>query len=189
MQRLSNELDIAIPLEEATTIIEATCRTLELPEAAEERAICLAKFDETATITSGVSPYTFAAAAIYVACSISDIDLSQEEIASELDVSTATLRDRRDDLLEATGGRLFECQFPDVTSDAVDLVESLLRDVRTADWAANKRFLGLVAGAWMYAARRYDLGLTVAEFASHTGISEATIRARYDGYVEHFGAI
>ncbi|PGF14651.1 transcription initiation factor IIB [Natrinema sp. CBA1119] len=185
MQRLSNELEIAIPLEDPTTILEETCGELAIPESVENRAIRLAELGDSAGVTSGVSPYTFAAAVLYIVCTASDVDLSQAEIASHLDVSTATLRDRRDDLLEATGGQLFERRFPEASSDAIALVDSLLRDARDANWAANKRFLGLVAGAWLYTARQYDLETSVADFASLTGISESTIQARYDQYDAH----
>lgn len=185
LQRLSNELEITVPLEDPTTIIEEHCRELELSDAVEARANRLAELGGDAGVTSGVSPYTFAAAALYIACSIRDVDLSQADLASQLDVSTATLRERRDDLLEATGGHLFELQFPDAPDDAVGLVNSLLREARDAEWAANKRFLGLVAGAWLYAARRHGLEPTVADLASLTGIGEATIRARYEQYVDH----
>lgn len=185
LQRLSAELKITIPLEDPTTIIEETCGELQLPDAVEARAKRLATLGEDAGVTSGVSPYTFAAAVLYIACSVSDTDRSQADLAAELDVSTATLRERRDDLLEATGGRLFEIQFPDAPADASALVESLLRHARDAEWAANKRFLGLVAGAWLYAARQYDLEPTVADLASLTGVGESTIRARYEQYVKH----
>lgn len=186
LQRLSNELEITVPLEDPTTIIQEKCREIELSEAVEAHANRLAELGNDAGVTSGVSPYTFAAAVLYIACSVHDVGLSQADLASHLDVSTATLRERRDDFLGATGGHLFELQFPDAPDDAVSLVNSLLHTAQVAEWASNKRFLGLVAGAWLYAARQYDLDLTVDDLTLQTEVSEATIRARYKQYVDHF---
>jgi len=184
-QRLSNELDIAIPLNDPNTIIAATCRELGLSETVRERATRLAEMGEKAGVTSGVSPYTYAAAILYIVCSPLETQVSQAEIAAHLDVSTATLRNRRDDLLEATGSDLFELQFPDAPAEAVSLVDDLLYRARTADWATNKRFLGLLGGAWLYAARTYDIQTSAAALAALTGVSESTIQERYDQFVDH----
>lgn len=185
MQRLSNELDIGIPLDDPKTIIEAACRELALPVAVRDRAIRLADIGAEAGVTSGVSPYTYAAAVLYIVCSPLDEDLPQTEIAAHLDVSTATLRNRRDDLLEATGSQLFDLQFPDAPAVAASDVDDLLHVARTADWATNKRFLGLLAGAWLYAARTYDIPTSAPDLATLTGVSESTIQDRYEQFVEH----
>lgn len=185
MKRLSTELDIRIPLDNPKAIIEKTCRELALPVTVEERAKRLADLGNDADVTSGVSPYTYAAAVIYIVCSPRDVEISQTDIAVHLDVATATLRNRRDDLLEATGSQLFKIQFSNAPAEAVTLVDDLLGEARTADWATNKRFLGIFGGAWLYAARTHDIQTTAADLAALTGISESTIHARYKQFVDH----
>ena len=185
MQRLSNELDIGIPLDDPKAIIEAACRELALPATVRNRAIRLADIGAEAGVTSGVSPYTYAAAVLYIVCSPLDEDISQADIAAHLDVSTATLRNRRDDLLEATGSKLFDLQFPEAPAGAASNVDDLLHVARTADWATNKRFLGLLAGAWLYVVRTYNIQTSAADLAALTGVSESTIQDRYEQFVEH----
>lgn len=185
MQRLSNKLDIGVPLDDPKTIIEAACRELALPATVCDRAIRLADIGAEAGVTSGISPYTYAAAVLYIVCSPLDEDISQAEIAAHLDVSTATLRNRRDDLLEATGSQLFALQFPNAPAAAASDVDDHLRVARTADWATNKRFLGLLAGVWLYVAQTYDIPTSAADLAALTGVSESTIEDRYEQLVEH----
>ncbi|UHQ98674.1 transcription initiation factor IIB family protein (plasmid) [Natrinema zhouii] len=185
MQRLSQALEITVPLADPEILIEKSCDELGLPEIVRERAVRLAQLGDDASVTSGVSPYTYTAAILYVVCSPTDVDLSQADIASHFDVSTATLRNRRDDILAATGSRLFEIQFPDARSEAVSLVDELLAGARTSDWAQNKRSLGILGGAWLYVANAAEINTSATELATITGVSEPTIRARYEEFVDY----
>lgn len=188
MQRLSSALEITVPLDDPVRILEKSCDELGLSADVRRRAVRLARLGDDAGVTSGVSPHTYSAAVCYVACSTTDADLSQADVAAHFDVATATLRNRRDDLLEATGGHLFDVQFPDAPPEAATLVDDLLAEARTADWAAHKRSLGVLAGAWLYAAKAYDLRTDAAELAALTGISESTVRTRYEQFVERVPA-
>ncbi|WP_226479369.1 transcription initiation factor IIB family protein [Natrinema amylolyticum] len=185
MQRLSRELGVGVPLTDPETLLEKRCDELALPDHVRKRAVRLARFGDDAGVTSGVSPYTYTAAVLYVVCSPTDVDLSQADIAAHFDVSTATLRERRDDLLEATGSKLFEIQFPTAPPEAVSLVDDLLAEARTTEWARNKRSLGILGGAWLYVANAAEIRTSATELATITGVSESTIRARYEQFVEY----
>ncbi|PGF14632.1 transcription initiation factor IIB [Natrinema sp. CBA1119] len=185
MQRLSQRLEIEVPLADPETLIETCCEELALPDVVRKRAMCLARTRDAAGATSGVSPYTYAAAVLYVVCSPTDVELSQADLASHFDISTATLRKRRDNLLEATGSKLFEIQFPNASPEAVSFVDELLAEARTTDWARNKRCLGILAGAWLYVANAAEIATSTTELATVTGVGESTIRARYEDFVEH----
>ncbi|WP_222913118.1 transcription initiation factor IIB family protein [Natrinema sp. SYSU A 869] len=185
MQRLSRELEIGVPLADPERLIEKSCDELALPEPVRDRAVRLARIGDDVSVTSGVSPYTYTAAVLYVVCSPTDVDLSQADIAAHFDVSTATLRERRDDLLEATGSKLFEIQFPDASPEAVSLVDDLLTEARTTEWARNKRSLGILGGAWLYVANAAEIYTSATELATIIGVSDSTIRARYEQFVEY----
>lgn len=185
MQRLSQALEITVPLADPEILIEKSCDELGLPEIVRERAVRLAQIGDDASVTSGVSPYTYTAAILYVVCSPSDVELSQADIAAHFDVSTATLRNRRDDVLAASGSRLFEIQFPDARSEEVSLVDELLTEARTSDWAQNKRSLGILGGAWLYVANVGEINTNATELATITGVGESTIRARYEEFVDY----
>lgn len=188
MQRISDALDLGIPNDNPTVILEEVCEDLSLSADIQTRAQQIAELGSEAGVTSGVSPYTFAAAVLYIASSATDTGLSQADIADQFDVSTATLRDRHDDLLNATGSNLFELQYPTAPPEASSLVDDLLHHAQTAQWAQGKRQMGVLAGAWLYAANKYQIETSVSELTAITGVSEPTIRARYKNFVEHIGS-
>jgi|GEM_PF-2175955 len=187
MQRISDALSLGIPNDDPAVILEKGCQDLGLSTDVEARAHQIEKLGTEAGVSSGVSPYTYAAAVLYVASSAADSDLSQADIADQFDVSTATLRDRRDNLLEATGSDLFELQFPTAPPEAVSLVDDLLHRAQAAHWATGKRHMGVLAGAWLYAVTRYQIEVSVSELSAITGVSESTVRARYEEFVEDVG--
>ena len=187
MQRVSDALDLGIPNDDPTVILEEACEALSLSADIEARAQQIAQLGVEAGVTSGVSPYSYAAAVLYVASSAAEPDLSQADIGEQFGVSTASLRERRDDLLEATGSHLFELQYPTAPPEATWLVDDLLSDARTSQWAKGKRHMGVLAGAWLYAVNRHYVDANVAELADITGVSKSTIRARYRDLIEHVG--
>jgi len=187
MQRVSDALDLGIPNDDPTVILEEACEDLSLSADIQARAQQIAQLGVEAKVTSGVSPYSYAAAVLYFVSSAAEPDLSQADIAEQFGVSTASLRERRDDLLEATGSHLFELQYPASPPEATWLVDDLLSDARTAQWATGKRHMGVLAGAWLYAVNRYHVDSNVAELADITGVSKSTIRARYRDFIEHVG--
>ncbi|RBI59768.1 transcription initiation factor IIB family protein [halophilic archaeon] len=189
MQRISDALDLGIPNDDPTVILEEACEDLSLSVDIQARAQQIAELGAEAGVTSGVSPYTYAAAVLYIASSAADTDLSQADIADQFDVSTATLRDRRDDLLVATGSRLFELQYPTAPSEAISLVDDLLYHAQTAQWAQGKRHMGVLARAWLYAANKYQIETSVPELTTLTGVSESTIRTRYKDLAKNVGTI
>jgi len=188
MQRVSDALDLGIPNDDPTVILEEACEDLSLSADIQARAQQIAQLGVEAKVTSGVSPYSYAAAVLYFVSSAAEPDLSQADIAEQFGVSTASLRERRDDLLEATGSHLFELQYPASPPEATWLVDDLLSDARTAQWATGKRHMGVLAGAWLYAVNRHYVDANVAELANITGVSKSTIRARYRDLIEHVGA-
>lgn len=187
MQRISDALSLGIPNDDPAVILEKACRNLGLSTDVEARAHQIEQLGAEAGVSSGVSPYTYAAAVLYVASSAADSGLSQVDIADQFDVSTATLRNRRDDLLEATGSDLFELQFSTAPLEAISLVDDLLHHAQTAHWARGKRQMGVLAGAWLYAVNKYQIEVSVSELSAITGVSDSTIRARYEEFVEDVG--
>lgn len=187
MQRISDVLDLGIPNDDPAVILEEACEDLSISTNIQARAQQIAQLGVEAGVTSGVSPYSYAAAVLYVASSPAEPDLSQADIAEQFGVSTASLRERRDDLLEATGSHLFELQYPTAPPEATWLVDNLLSYARTAQWAKGKRHMGVLAGAWLYAVNRHHVDANVAELAYITGVSKSTIRARYRDLIEHVG--
>lgn len=182
-KRISDTLELGIPNDDPTVILEEACKDLSLSDDIQARAQQIADLGVKAGVISGVSPYTYAAAVLYITSSAANTDLSQADIADQFDVSTATLRDRRDDLLDATGSHLFELQYPTAPPEAISLVDDLLHHAQTAKWAQGKRHMGILAGAWLYAANKYQIETNVSELATLTGVSESTIRARYEDFV------
>ncbi|MFP8958293.1 transcription initiation factor IIB family protein [Natrialbaceae archaeon A-CW3] len=73
---------------------------LEIPNAVRQRAHQLSRIAMDTQMSSGANPRGVAAACLYLASTEFGLSLSQTEIAAVADVSTATLRSRRDDLLE-----------------------------------------------------------------------------------------
>ncbi|AGB31673.1 transcription initiation factor TFIIB Tfb1 [Natrinema pellirubrum DSM 15624] len=181
-KRISDALELGIPNDDPIVILKEACKDLALSADIQAHAQQIADLGAEAGVTSGVSPYTYAAAVLYVANSAADTDLSQADIADQFDVSTATLRDRRDDLLDAIGSQLFKLQYPAAPSEAVSLVDDLLHHAQTAHWAQGKRHMGVLAGAWLFAAKEYQTETSVSELAALTGVSESTIRARYEDF-------
>jgi len=115
-------------------ILEEACQDLALPPDIKARAQQVAELGAEIGVTSGVSPYTYAAAALYIASSAADTGLSQADLAEQFDVLTATLRNRRDDLVKAIGSDLFEHQFPTAPTEAILLVDDLLQHAQTVQW-------------------------------------------------------
>lgn len=187
MQRVSDALDLGIPNDDPTVILKKTGEELSLSGAVQARAQQIAVLGVEAGVTSGISPYSYAAAVLYIASLPADTNLSQDDIADQVGVSTATLRERRNDLLEATGSRLFELKFPTAPAGALSTVDALINHAQTAQWAQGKRHMGILAGAWLYAANRYNVDTNVAELADVTGVGRSTIRARYREFIEHVG--
>ncbi|ELY93733.1 transcription initiation factor IIB family protein [Natrialba taiwanensis] len=177
-KRISDTLELGIPNDDPTVILEEACEDLSLSDDIQTRAQQIADLGAEAGVISGVSPYTYAAAVLYITSSAADTDLSQTDIADKFDVSTATLRDRRDDLLDTTGSHLFKLQYPTAPPEAISLVDDLLHHAQTAKWAQGKRHMGILAGAWLYTANKYQIETSVSELAALTGVSESTIRAR-----------
>jgi transcription initiation factor TFIIB len=182
MQRISDVLDLGIPNDDPAVILEEACEDLSISTNIQARAQQIAQLGVEAGVTSGVSPYSYAAAVLYVASSPAEPDLSQADIAEQFGVSTASLRERRDDLLEATGSHRFELQYPTAPPEATWLVDDLLSDVRTSQWPKGKRHMGVLAGVLSYAVNRHYVDANVAELADITGVSKSTIRARYRDY-------
>jgi len=187
MRRIANALALGIPNDDPTVILEKACRDLGLSTDVEAHAQQVVKLGAEAGVSSGVSPYTYAAAALYVASSAAGTDLSQADVAEQFDVSTATLRDRRDDLLEAIGSDLFELQFPTAPPEAVSLVDDLLHHAQTAHWTTGKRHMGVLAGAWLYATEKHQIEASVSELSTITDVSDSTVRARYEAFVDDIG--
>lgn len=184
MRRLSRRLKIEVPFVDPEMLIETSCEQLVLPDIVREQAVRLAQIGDAAAAPSGVSPHTYATAALYVVCSPTDIELSQPDLASHFDISTLSPRKRRDTFLEVTGSKLFAIQFPNPSLESMSVVDELLAGARTADWEWKNQCLGTLAGAWLYIVNAAEIATSATELATVTGVDESTIRARYEDFVE-----
>ena len=74
---------------------------LDLPEETKQRAVELLEAGKREAVHSGKNPVGLAAAAIYAAGRLTNIDVTQHEVADAADVSAVTIRDRYTELLDA----------------------------------------------------------------------------------------
>jgi transcription initiation factor TFIIB len=84
-------------------IISSACSKLSLPQDVEETAKEIYRMSLETGASSGKSPYTIAAACIYIAVRIHYIPISQRELALALSVSEVSIRGRSTDILKKMG--------------------------------------------------------------------------------------
>lgn len=94
------ELDLQTLPIVAPQWIPTFATTLDIPDEVRRRALELSRIAMDTKMCNGANPRGVAAACLYLASTESGFGLSQTEIAAVADISTATLRSRRDELLE-----------------------------------------------------------------------------------------
>jgi len=98
---IARELELGIAPADPEQYVPRLTSDLELPEETKQRAVELLDAGKEAAVHSGKNPVGLAAAAIYAAGRLTNVDLTQHEVADVADVSAVTIRDRYTELLDA----------------------------------------------------------------------------------------
>jgi len=95
------ELSLEVQPADPASYLPRFASELDAADAVERRARELVETAKRQAVHSGKSPVGIAAAAIYAAGLLEDVDLTQREIGEAADVSEVTIRDRYRELLRA----------------------------------------------------------------------------------------
>jgi transcription initiation factor TFIIB len=100
VRELALEIEPADPAE----YLPRFASELGVPGETEQRAKELLEAGKRANVHSGKSPVGLAAAALYAAAQLTNVELTQHEVSEVTDVSEVTVRNRYQELLDAEGG-------------------------------------------------------------------------------------
>jgi transcription initiation factor TFIIB len=100
---IGRELELAVEPADPLEYLPRFASDLDLDEPVRQRARELLVEGTEAGVHSGKSPVGLAAAAIYAAAVLLDVDLTQSRIGDAVDVSEVTIRNRYRELLKAAG--------------------------------------------------------------------------------------
>ncbi len=100
---VARELRIRILPADSRDFVPRFCSMLNLSDKVQADAIRILKKAKKSDITSGKGPTGVAAAAIYVACVLNDEKRTQREVASVVNVTEVTIRNRYKELVEKLG--------------------------------------------------------------------------------------
>ncbi|PSP68436.1 transcription initiation factor IIB 2 [Halobacteriales archaeon QH_8_67_27] len=98
---IARELELAMEPTDPAQYVPRLVSDLGLPEETKQRAVELLEAGKREAVHSGKNPVGLAAAAIYAAGRLTNIDVTQHEVADAADVSAGTIRDRYTELLDA----------------------------------------------------------------------------------------
>ncbi|MFC7200017.1 transcription initiation factor IIB [Halospeciosus flavus] len=96
------ELSLEVAPADPASYVPRFCSELDLNDEVERRARQLLSDAQEKGVTSGKSPVGLAAAAIYAASLLTNQKVTQSEVSDVTDVSEVTIRNRYQELLEAT---------------------------------------------------------------------------------------
>jgi transcription initiation factor TFIIB len=98
---IARELELAMEPTDPAQYVPRVASDLDVPEETEQRAVELLEAGKDEAVHSGKNPIGLAAAAIYAAGRLTNVDVTQHEVADVADVSAVTIRDRYTELLDA----------------------------------------------------------------------------------------
>lgn len=98
---LTEELDLAVEPTNPKDYLRRFASDLDLDENVIRRAEALLDAGEQNNLYSGRNPVGMAAAALYAAAKIENVEITQREVSDVVDMSTVTIRNRYQELLEA----------------------------------------------------------------------------------------
>ncbi|WP_123533222.1 transcription initiation factor IIB [Halosimplex salinum] len=98
---IARELELAMKPTDPAQFVPRLTSDLDLPEETKQRAMELLEAGKREGVHSGKNPVGLAAAAIYAAGRLTNVDVTQHEVADVADVSAVTIRDRYTELLDA----------------------------------------------------------------------------------------
>ena len=100
---ICNNLELDIPREKAQNNVPKIANIVGIREVVQREAIDILRNAEEQKITGGMAPSSLAAAALYIACMITNTKTTQKEIAFAAGVSEVTLRNRYKGLVQGLG--------------------------------------------------------------------------------------
>ncbi len=89
-----NELEIKMPLVDSTHIVSRITSKIEVSQKVERMAIRFLEEAKAIGETAGKDPMGIASAAIYLACMLTDSNVTQRQIAEAAEVTEVTIRNR-----------------------------------------------------------------------------------------------
>ncbi|WP_436927212.1 transcription initiation factor IIB [Halosimplex amylolyticum] len=98
---IARELELAMEPTDPEQYVPRLVSDLGLPDETEQRAVELLAAGKREAVHSGKNPVGLAAAAIYAAGRLTNVDVTQHQVADAADVSAVTIRDRYTELLDA----------------------------------------------------------------------------------------
>jgi len=98
---IARELELAMEPTDPTQYVPRLVSDLDLPTETKQRAEELLEAGKREAVHSGKNPVGLAAAAIYAAARLTNVEVTQHEVADVADVSAVTIRDRYTELLDA----------------------------------------------------------------------------------------
>lgn len=98
---LAEKLDLGVEPTNPKDYLRRFASDLDLDEAVIQRAQALLDSGQQSNLYSGRNPVGMAAAALYAAGKIENVDITQREVSNVVDMSTVTIRNRYQELLEA----------------------------------------------------------------------------------------
>lgn len=98
---IARELELAMKPTDPNQFVPRLVSDLDLPEEVQQRSGELLDAGKREAVHSGKNPVGLAAAAIYAAGRLTNIEVTQHEVADVADVSAVTIRDRYTELLDA----------------------------------------------------------------------------------------
>jgi len=98
---IARELELAMEPTDPAQYVPRLTSDLDLPEETKQRAIELLEAGKREAVHSGKNPVGLAAASIYAAARLTNVEVTQHEVADVADVSAVTIRDRYTELLDA----------------------------------------------------------------------------------------
>ncbi|MFB6151531.1 MAG: transcription initiation factor IIB family protein [Haloarculaceae archaeon] len=98
---VARELELAMEPTDPAQYVPRLSSELDLPEETENQAVDLLDAGKEQAVHSGKNPIGLAAAAVYAAGRLTNVDVTQHEVADVADVSAVTIRDRYTELLDA----------------------------------------------------------------------------------------
>ena len=98
---INRELGLEIQPADPMEYLPRFASDLDVPDETERRARELLERGKRANVHSGKSPVGLAAAAVYAAARLTNVDLTQREVSEVTDMSEVTIRNRYQELLAA----------------------------------------------------------------------------------------
>ena len=102
---INRELKLEIKPADPLEYLPRFASELDVPDETERRSRDLLEQGKKQNVHSGKSPVGLAAAAIYAAAQLTNVDLTQSEVSDATDMSEVTIRNRYQELLQAEEAR------------------------------------------------------------------------------------